>query len=122
LAVKITWTKAPSCTDQESLCKTRLRVTATNRGNSPVKITEIGIRHPRKSRLEFETIERLEILLGPSEEASAYFERDQISGLQRNDTIFVKDDTGTMYYPDTGLTAKISRFLWWRFGLKSMKD
>lgn len=122
MAVKITWIKAPSCMDQESPCKTRLRITAANTGNSPVKITEIGIRHPRKSRLEFETIERLGILLGPSEEASAYLERDQIKGLQRYDTIFAKDDTGVMYYPGTGLAAKISRFLWWRFGFKSMKD
>lgn len=122
MAVKITWTIAPSCTDQESPSKTRLRIATANTGNSPVKITEIGIRHPRNSGLEFETIERLEILLGPSEEASAYFERDQINGLQRYDTIFAKDDTGAMYYPDTGLAAKISRFLWWRFGLKSMKD
>jgi hypothetical protein len=122
LAVKITWTKAPSCTDQETPCKTHLRVTAANKGNSPVKITEIGIRHPRKSRLEFETIERLGILLEPSEEASAYLDRDQINGLQRYDTIFAKDDTGVMYYPSIGLAAKISRFLWWRFGFKSMKD
>ena len=122
MALKITWTKAPACTDQDSPCKTRLRVTAANTGNSPVIITEIGIRHPRKSRLEFETIERLGILLGPSEEASTYLERNQIKGLQRYDTIFAKDDTGVKYYACTGFAAKISRFLWWRFGLKSIKD
>ncbi len=122
MALKITWAKAPSCMDQESPCKTRLRVTTTNTGNSPVIIKEIGIRHPRKSRLEFETIERLGILLGPSEEASAYLERDQINGLHRYDSIFAKDDTGVIYYPGTGLAAKISRFLWWRFGFKSTKD
>jgi hypothetical protein len=121
LAVKITWTKAPSCTDQELPCKTRLRITVANTGNSPVRITEIGIRHPRKSRPEFETIERLELLLGPSEEASTYLVRDQINGLQRYDTIFAKDDAGVRYYPGTGLAAKISRFLWWNFGFETMK-
>ena len=122
MSVKITWTIAPCCTDQELPCKTHLRITAANTGNSPVNITEIGIRHTRKSRLEFETIERLGILLGPSEEASTYLERDQIKGLQRYDTIFAKDDTGVKYYACTGFAAKISRFLWWRFGLKSIKD
>jgi hypothetical protein len=122
LAVKITWTKAPSCTDQELPCKTRLRITAANTGYTPVRITEIGIRRPRKSQSEFETIERLDIVLQPSEEASAYLERDQIKELQRYDTIFAKDDTGVRHYPGTGLAAKISRFLWWQFGLESMKD
>ncbi len=116
MAVKVTWTKAPSCMDQEAASKTRLRVTAANTGRLPVKVTEMGIRYPRRNQVEFETLERLGMVLAPSEEASAYFEIHQMKGLPRYDIIFVKDDRGKAYYPDLPLAARIGRFLWWQFG------
>lgn len=116
MAVKVTWTKAPSCMDQETTCKTRLRVTAANTGRLPVKVVEMGIRYPRRNQVEFETLARLGVVLEPSEEACAYFEINQMKGLPRYDIIFVKDDKGNMYYPDLRLAARIGRFLWWQFG------
>lgn len=116
MAVKVTWTKAPSCVDKETTSSTKLRVTAVNTGKSPVKITEIGIRYPRRNPVEFETLELMGMVLDPSEEASAYFEIHQLKGLPRYDTIFAKDDTGKMYYPDLSIAARIGRFLWWQIG------
>ncbi len=66
--------------------------------------------------MEFETLELMGMVLEPSEEASAYFEIHQLKGLPRYDTIFAKDDTGKMYYPELSIAAKIGRFLWWQFG------
>jgi hypothetical protein len=122
LAVKVTWAKAPSCTERETPCKTRLRVTAANTGKAAVKITEMGIRYPKKNRVEFETLERLDMVLGPSEEGVAYFEFQHMKDLPRYDTIFVKDDTGAVYYPDSSFAARIGRFLWWRFGSCPIKE
>ena len=122
MAVKVSWTKAPSCVDKEIPSGTRLRVTAANTGKSPVKITEMGIRFPKRNRVEFETLELMGMVLEPSEEASAYFEIHQMKGLTRYDTFFAKDDTGKVYYQDLSFAAKIGRFLWWQFGPFPIKD
>jgi hypothetical protein len=122
LTVKITWTKAPSCAEKETPCKTRLRLSAVNMGNSPMEITEMGIRYPRRTRVGFVTIDHPGIVLGPSEEACVYFEIEQMKNLPRYDTFFVKDEAGKIYYPDAGFAARISRFLWWHFGFHPIKD
>ena len=122
MAVKVSWIKAPSCTDGQTTGKTRLRVTAANTGRTTVKISEMGIRYPRRSRVEFETLERLGMVLEPSEEAHAYFEFSQIKSMPRFDIFFAKDDTGKIYYQDLSFTAKLGRFLWWQFGSGPVKD
>ena len=116
MAVTVTWANAPSCRDQENACQTRVRVSVANTGKAAVKITEIGVRYPRRNRVEFTTLERLGMVLAPAEEASAYFDIHQMKGLPRYDIIYAEDDTGRKHYPDLGLAAGIGRFLWWQFG------
>lgn len=112
----MTWARAPACMDQETACKTRVRVTVANTGKTTVKITELGIRYPRRNRIKFATLEQLGMVLEPSAEASAYFDIHQIKGLPRYDIIFAKDGRGKKYYPDLSLAEGIGRFLWWQFG------
>ncbi len=116
MAVKVTWDRAPSCTDQEITCKTRVRVTVKNTGRAAVKIVEIGVRYPRRNQVQFATLEPLEVVLAPREEACAYFEIHQMRGLTRYDIIFAADCSGKKYYPDLRPAARIGRFLWWQFG------
>lgn len=117
MAIKVSWTKAASCEEKETPCKSRLRITAVNEGDTPVEISGMGIRYPKRSGLHSEIIVPLSLILGPSEEASVYFEIQHFKGFHRYDTIFVRDGAGKMYYPDVNLFEKIGRFLWWHFGL-----
>jgi len=116
MAIKVSWTKALSCVDKETPCKTRLRITAVNKGNTPAQIAGMGIRYPRRSGLPSQIIMPIAQVLGPSEEASVYFTIEDFKGFYRYDAIFAQDSAGKMYYPDTSLFKKIDRFLWWHFG------
>lgn len=117
MAIKVNWAKAPSCVDQETPCKTRLRITAVNKGNTPAKIAGMGIRYPKRSGLPSKIIMPMEQVLGPSEEASVYFEIEHFKGFYCYDAIFAQDSAGKMHYPDISLFKKIGRFLWWHLSV-----
>ncbi|NLJ76736.1 MAG: hypothetical protein GX325_05700 [Peptococcaceae bacterium] len=116
MAVKVTWTRAPSCMDQEVACKTRVRVTVTNTEKTAVKICELGARYPRRNRVGIITLETWEVVLEPKTEASAYLDIHQMRSLPRYDIIFAKSDNGRKYYPDVPFFSRIKRFLWWQLG------
>ena len=115
MSLKVSWMKAASCTDKETPCKTRLRITAVNEGNTPTVIAGMGIRYPRRSGLPSRIIIPVDQVLAPSEEASVYFEIEHFQGFYRYDAVFAQDGDGKTYYPETSLVKRIGRFFWWHF-------
>ncbi len=122
MTLKVSWMKAASCVDKETPCKTRLRITAVNKGNTPVTVAGMGIRYPRRSGLPSKIIISLKQVLAPSEEASVYFEIEHFKGVYRYDAIFAQDSAGKMYYPETNLLKRINRFFWWHFSRSPYRE
>ena len=100
-------------------------VRAINSGYTPVRITKLGIRLPRKKfRYFLPNPQQLPQTLMPAEEVELWESEAELKdqGIAQSGIGIAVDSTGRVYYERMGLLPRIKRAYWWHFGKVSGKN